>query len=63
MKNLFTLLILIISTAACNGPMNVTSHPDEHTATSGTLGSAKSENELPNETKDTANRIDTITHK
>jgi hypothetical protein len=62
MKSIFILAMLLF-VIACNGPANVTSNPDDHSATSGTLGSAKSENDLPNETKDTTNRIDSITHK
>ncbi len=62
MKNIFSLLILIAA-VACNEPMQVTSNPNDQSATSGTLGSAKAENQLPNETRDTATRIDTITHK
>lgn len=59
MKNIFALFTLILS-VACNEPMQVTSNPDDHSATSGTLGSANAENQLPNETRDTATRIDTI---
>lgn len=62
MKKSFTLLMLIFA-SACNEPMHVTANPDDHNATSGTLGSAKSENQLPNETRDTAARADTINHK
>ncbi len=62
MKKLFALLLLI-SAFACNGPMQVTGNPDDHSATSGTLGSAKAENQLPDETRDTTARADTINHK
>lgn len=62
MKKLFTLLMLIFA-FACNEPMQVTAHPDTHSATSGTLGSAKSENELPNATRDTTNRVDSANHR
>lgn len=58
----FTLLMLIFA-FACNEPMQVTSNPDDHSSTSGTLGSAKSENQLPNATRDTATLADTIIHK
>ncbi len=59
MKKLFALFMLLFS-LACNEPMQVTGHPDERAATSGTLGSAKAENELPNETRDTTNRADSV---
>lgn len=62
MKKLFTLLMLIFA-FACNEPMQVTANPDDHSATSGTLGSANAENQLPNETRDTASRADTAIHK
>lgn len=62
MKNIFALLILIFA-IACSEPMQVTSNPDDHSATSGTLGSAKAENQLPNATRDTPARIDTITNR
>jgi hypothetical protein len=62
MKNMIALLILI-SAIACNEPMQVTSNPDDRAATSGTLGSANAENQIPNETRDTANRLDSSIHK
>ena len=62
MKGLISFLILMFI-AACNEPMQVTSNPDDRSATGGTLGSANSENQLPNETRDTANRMDTVYHK
>jgi len=62
MKKLFTLLILIFA-FSCNEPMQVTGHPDDRAATSGTLGSAKAENQLPNVTGDSANHADTLKHK
>lgn len=62
MKIFLSILILIFG-FACNEPMQVTADPDDHTATSGTLGSQKAENQLPKETRDTTMRADTITHK
>jgi hypothetical protein len=62
MKKLFTLLILIFA-FSCNEPMQVTGHPDDRAATSGTLGSAKAENQLPNAAGDSANHADTLKHK
>lgn len=62
MKKLFTLLIAFF-VFSCNGPMQVTGHPDDRAATSGTLGSAKAENQLPNQTRDTVSRADTVRHK
>lgn len=62
MKKLFALLMLIFA-LACSEPMQVTAHPDDHSATSGTLGSAKAENQLPKQTLDTASHADTIIHK
>lgn len=57
------ILLMLIFAFACSEPMQVTSNPDDHSATSGTLGSAKSENQLPNATRDTATQADTIIHK
>lgn len=62
MKKLFTLLMLLFA-FSCNEPMQVTAHPNDRAATSGTLGSAKAENQLPNSTSDSANHADTIMHK
>ncbi len=62
MKNIFALLILLFA-IACNEPMQLTSNPDDHSATSGTLGSANAENQLPDETRDTTTREDSIIHK
>ncbi len=62
MKKLNTLLILIFA-FSCNEPMQVTGHPDDRAATSGTLGSAKAENQLPNRTSDSASHADTVRHK
>ena len=59
MKKLFALSLLICG-FSCNEPMQVTGKPDDRSATSGTLGSAKAENELPNETRDTTNRVDSL---
>ncbi len=61
MKKLCTLLILIFA-FSCNEPMQVTAHPDDRAATSGTLGSAKAENQLPNAISDSANHTDTVRH-
>lgn len=62
MKKLLTFLMLLF-VFACNEPMQVTAHPDAHSSTSGTLGSAKAENELPNATRDTTNRLDSANHR
>ena len=62
MKNIIGCLILI-SAIACSEPLNVTSNPDDRSATGGTLGSANAENQLPNETRDTTNRLDTLLHQ
>ncbi len=61
MKQLFGLLMLIFA-FACHEPLQVTANPDDHSATSGTLGSAKSENQLPNESRDTT-RADTLSRR
>ena len=58
MKVIFPFLISL-SLVACTEPMNVTAHPDDRAATSGTLGSAKAENELPNNVHDSTTRADT----
>jgi len=44
MKTILALCIILIS---CKGPVNITANPDDHTNTSGTLGSAKMTTELP----------------
>ncbi len=62
MKKLLALLMLIFA-FACNEPMQITGNPDDHSATSGTLGSANAENQLPKETRDTTTRADTTIHK
>lgn len=62
MKKLFTLPMVIFA-FSCNGPMQVTGRPDDRAATSGTLGSAKAENQLPNETRDTVSHADTVRHR
>jgi hypothetical protein len=40
----FVVGLLLIS---CSHPINITANPDDHTTTSGTLGSARMTNELP----------------
>ncbi|WP_207497141.1 hypothetical protein [Aridibaculum aurantiacum] len=55
MKTLIYILF-IICLAACGRPIDVTSRPNAHTATSGTLGSAKFNNQLPAGTMDTLAR-------
>lgn len=62
MKELFALLMLILA-FGCSEPMQITAHPDDRSATSGTLGSAKAENQLPNESHNTTTRADTTIHK
>jgi len=42
-----TLLVLCIILTSCKGPIKITANPDDHTNTSGTLGSAKMTTELP----------------
>ena len=56
-----TLVLLTCLTIACNHPMRVTTIPDRQNQTSGTLGSAKVQNEIPRP-PDTA-RIKTDTLK
>lgn len=40
-------LLLLLLTEGCSGPLPITANPDDHTTTSGTLGSAKHTNQLP----------------
>ncbi|HTE26706.1 hypothetical protein [Flavitalea sp.] len=47
MKSLLFLAALVLTIAGCKGPINITGNPDDHTNTSGTLGSARMTNELP----------------
>ncbi|RYG04838.1 MAG: hypothetical protein EOO02_05190 [Chitinophagaceae bacterium] len=46
MKRLLTLVVVIFA-ISCSHPINITANPDDHTNTSGTLGSAKMTTELP----------------
>lgn len=50
--------ILFFATA-CSDNMSITANPDNHTATSGTLGSAKHTNQLPPASRDSLGHIDT----
>jgi hypothetical protein len=60
MKKVMPLIILLFLFAGCNGPLTVTGNPDDHTSTSGTLGSAKFTNRLPEGTGDTTRTPDSI---
>ena len=62
LKETFSILVLILA-FGCNEPMQVTGNPDDHSATSGTLGSANSENQLPGQTIDTTGRRDTVNNQ
>lgn len=54
-------VLAIASLAACNEPLNVTGKTDPQATTSGTLGSAKAQNQLPAlDTPRTNNRVDTV---
>ena len=56
MKRSILYAFMVIYVFACSQPMEITSRPNKHTATSGTLGSAKFNNELPEGTADTLSR-------
>jgi predicted small lipoprotein YifL len=47
MKSLLFLAVTVLTVAGCKGPINITGNPDDHTTTSGTIGSGKMTNELP----------------
>ncbi|RYY19621.1 MAG: hypothetical protein EOO04_21660 [Chitinophagaceae bacterium] len=47
MKIILYTLVLVFTITACNGPVKITANPDDHTTTSGTLGSGRMTNELP----------------
>lgn len=52
-------IFIILSSISCNHPIEITANPDDHTATSGTLGSAKSQTNLPPVTVDSLIITDT----
>jgi hypothetical protein len=56
------IVALFIMIVSCKGPINVTANPDDHTNTSGTLGSAKMTTELPKKS-DNMKIPDTIARK
>jgi len=62
MKKLLALSLLLFA-ISCNEPAQVTTRSDQHTATSGTLGSENAENRLPNATRDSTTRTDTVVGK
>ncbi|MHA4846979.1 hypothetical protein ACX0G7_22615 [Flavitalea antarctica] len=47
MRNAFCIIVLALGIASYKGPINITANPDDHTSTSGTIGSGKMTNELP----------------
>jgi hypothetical protein len=47
MKTFVSVFALAVILGSCKGPINITANPDDHTNTSGTLGSARMTNELP----------------
>lgn len=55
-------LLLIGSIAACNEPLTVTGKTDSQQTTSGTMGSVKANNQMPDRTIDSSarNRPDSI---
>ena len=63
MKSILFLTLLSLPILHCNTPKPITANPDNHTATSGTLGSAKMTNNLP-EKSDTARiKSDSLRHR
>lgn len=58
MKNIkkIILLLAIVNIAACGRPLTITGKTDRQATTSGTLGSLKANNQLPEGTMDTTNR-------
>jgi hypothetical protein len=50
MKSLIITAVICLGTASCS---RVTTRPDTHTTTSGTLGSVKATNQLPKDPVDT----------
>lgn len=55
---LFVLVLLCM--ANCKGPMPVTFNPDDHTNASGTAGSAKMTNQLPEKNNNVPVKTDSI---
>jgi hypothetical protein len=47
MKSVLYIAVLGLTIGSCKGPINITANPDDHTTTSGTLGSGRMTNELP----------------
>jgi len=62
MKKLLLISSIIATIVSCRGPINITANPDDHTNTSGTLGSARMTNELPRKS-DNMKIPDTISRK
>lgn len=60
MKRLIFLLMFLAGTTYCGRPVRITANPDDHTATSGTLGSARSTNQLPPKPVDTSKGLDSL---
>jgi len=59
------LLFAMIYLVACNEPLQVTGKTDQQATTSGTLGSVKANNQMPDRTIDTPAgvKVDTILRK
>lgn len=59
-KLLFCSFIACVATCSCSEPLPITTTPTEHTTTSGTMGSVKATESLPDKAQDTTAFIDTI---
>ena len=55
-----TIIVIMVLVAACNHPIRVTTIPDDRAATSGTLGSAKMQNEVRKPVDTTIRKTDTL---
>jgi hypothetical protein len=47
MKTSLLIIVVALFIGSCKGPINITANPDDHTSTSGTIGSGRMTNELP----------------
>ena len=49
MKSILSIFLIVVAVASCESTKSITANPDDQAATSGTLGSAKMTNGLPDQ--------------
>ncbi|MEJ7736469.1 MAG: hypothetical protein WKF97_03495 [Chitinophagaceae bacterium] len=62
-KALSTMFLLCLILTYCNSPKPITANPDNHTTTSGTLGSGRMTNSLPQKSDTAGLKPDTLPHR